>query len=316
MDAGHREEIAEIAVETAADVLDHPHSGVLFPNDDGTALRSVALTETIARRTDGSMVLPRDDGPVWGVFETGTPAVHETSAELSELRYADFPVGCVLLLPLGEHGVLGVGSDVEKRAFTDDDRRFATVLATTTETALDRARREAELRESQAMVEERTEQIEFFNGVLRHDILNGITVINGNLGLLDEHVDESGEPLLETVRDWSEDIGQLTQKVRTVSETVTNSESVSLTTRSLSETLSKKVTKVRNTYPDVSVRTDIEDGLCVSANELLGEVLENVLLNAIEHNDADFPSLAIRARRSGGDVRVEIEDDGPGIPTR
>ncbi|WP_435151650.1 sensor histidine kinase [Haladaptatus sp. DFWS20] len=43
-------------------------------------------------------------------------------------------------------------------------------------------------------------------------------------------------------------------------------------------------------------------------------MLENVLLNAIEHNDRPVPSLTVRAWRSDELVRVEIEDDGPGIP--
>ncbi|WP_458207130.1 sensor histidine kinase [Haladaptatus sp. NG-SE-30] len=314
MDAEHREEIAEIAVETADEVLDHPHSLVVFPEDDGTVLRSAALTDSIARRIRGDMVFPRKPGPMWEVFDSGEPGIHESISELTDVRYAKLPIGCLLLVPLGEHGVLGVGSDEEKRAFDADNRRFANILATTTETALDRAQREAELRMSQRTVEERTEQIEFFNGVLRHDILNGMTVINGNLELLGDHVDEEGQPLLETVQSWSEDIGQLTQKVRSVSQTVTDSESVMLTNRSLSKTLAKKTKKIQHTYPDINLQTDIEDGLRVSANELLGEVLENVLLNAIEHNDRDVPSLAVRACHSDGEVRVEIEDDGPGIP--
>ena len=63
----------------------------------------------------------------------------------------------------------------------------------------------------------------------------------------------------------------------------------------------------------MSIVADIENGLTVAGNELLGEVVENVLLNAIEHHDREAPSLDVRARRSDGTVRVEIEDDGPGI---
>ncbi|GAA0247258.1 ATP-binding protein [Haladaptatus pallidirubidus] len=314
MDAEQGEEIARIAVETAEEVLDHPYSAVVFPDDDGTELRAVAVTDALADGTDAEMVFRPSDSAVWDVFESGESAIYEPSSILSSAWYRHFPIWHALLFPLGKHGVLGIGYDVEKRAFTDHDRRFAQILATTTEAALNRAQRETELRESQAMVEERTDQIEFFNGVLRHDILNGITAISGNLELLDEHVPESGRSHLETVQQWSEDIGQLTQKVRSASQMVTNAESMPLGSHPLSDTLSHKVTKIRNTYPNVSVEASVEDGLCVSGNELLGEVLENVLLNAIEHNDRSFPSLAVRAQRDEDVVRVEIEDDGPGIP--
>ncbi len=313
MDIERPEAIAEVAVQTADEVLDHPYSAILFPDDDETILRSVAMTSLLERGLDEKLVFSRDIESIWSVFESGTPVVYESFDLLPSSKYGYLPVGCLLLLPLGEHGVLGVGSDTRKRTFTENERRFARVLASTTETALDRARRERELRESQAMVEERTEQIEFFNGVLRHDILNGITVVNGNLELLEPHVKASGTSYFDTVRKWSEDIGALTEKVRSVSQTVTDSESVPLETVSLSAALTRRVTKVRDTYPNVSVETDIEDGLTVAGNELLGEVVENVLLNAIEHHDGRSPSLAVRARRSEGSVRVEIEDDGPGI---
>ncbi|WP_266075230.1 histidine kinase N-terminal 7TM domain-containing protein [Haladaptatus caseinilyticus] len=314
MDSKHEEEIAQIAVETADEVLDHPYSAIVFPDESETILQTVAMTGVLADSTDGEITFHRADDSMWDVFESGVPGVHESPTELSETWYNRFSVGCLLLFPLGEHGVLGVGSDPKKRAFTDNDRRFAEILATTTESALDRARRETELRESQAMVEKRNEQIEFFNGVLRHDILNGITVINGNLELLDEHVGTDGKPHLETVREWSEDIGKLTQKVRSASRTITDAESMPLTTLSLSETLSRKATKIRTTYPNVEVEADIEHDLFISGNELLGEVLENVLLNAVEHNDQSFPTLTVRAWGSDEIVRVEIEDDGPGIP--
>ncbi|GKZ14101.1 histidine kinase N-terminal 7TM domain-containing protein [Haladaptatus sp. T7] len=313
MNAERPEEIAEIAVQTADEVLDHPYSSIFFPEDDGAVLRSVAMTDLMRDGLDGELTFSRDAESMWSVFESGTPVVYESVEQLSKPPYGYLPLGCLLSLPLGEHGVLAVGSDTRKRTFTENDRRFARILASTTETALDRAQRERDLRESQAMVEERTEQIEFFNGVLRHDILNGITVVNGNLELLEPHVAATGESYFETVRNWSEDIGQLTEKVRSVSQTVTDSESVSLESVSLSDALSRRVTKVRNTYPNVSIDADIEDGLAVSGNELLGEVVENVLLNAIEHHDRDDPSLVIRTRRSEETVRVEIEDDGPGI---
>ncbi|WP_231184675.1 histidine kinase N-terminal 7TM domain-containing protein [Haladaptatus sp. DYF46] len=313
MNAERPEDIAEIAVRTADEVLDHPYSSILFPDDDGSVLRSVAMTNLLRSGLDGGLSFSDDAESMWSVFESGEPVVYESIEQLSKQPYGYLPVGCLLLLPLGEHGVLAVGSDLRKRTFTGNDRRFARILASTTETALDRARRERELRESQAMVEERTDQIEFFNGVLRHDILNGITVINGNLELLEPHVEASGKSHFETVRNWSADIGQLTEKVRSVSQTVTASESVSLETVSLSMALSRRVTKVRNTYPRVDVEADIPEELFVRGNELLGEVIENVLLNAIEHHDDESPSLVVRTRQADESVRVEIEDDGPGI---
>jgi len=320
MDAERHADIADVVVETVERVLDHPFAAVLLRDDADDVLRPAATTRRLATALDGDPVVSASDDPAWRAFESGEAVVCEAadadsrpggSTDASWL--ADLPVRCLLALPLGDHGTLVVGCRGDEPTFGDDERRLVRILAVTAETAFDRARREAQLRESRATVAERNEQIEFFNGVLRHDILNGMTVVSGNLELLDDHVDEAGRRHLETVSRWSEDIASLTRKVRSVVETVTATESVSLESVPLSETLREKVRKVGATYEAVAVRCDVEDGLRVQGNDLLGEVVENLLLNAVEHAGS-APEIEVRARRADDAVRVEIADDGPGIP--
>lgn len=52
----------------------------------------------------------------------------------------------------------------------------------------------------------------------------------------------------------------------------------------------------------------------VRADELLRYVFENVLQNAIQHNDQEQPHVEVTAERTGDEVSVTIGDDGPGIP--
>ncbi|WP_327053167.1 sensor histidine kinase [Halomicrococcus gelatinilyticus] len=320
MDAERRADIADVVVETVEQVLDHPFAAVLLRDDVDDVLRPAATTRRLATALDGDPVVSASADPAWRAFESGEAVVCEAaeadggpgdSTDASWL--ADLPVRCLLALPLGDHGTLVVGCRGGEQTFGDDERRLVRILAATAETALDRARREAQLRASRATVAERNEQIEFFNGVLRHDILNGMTVVSGNLELLEDHVDEEGRRHLETVSRWSEDVASLTRKVRSVVETVTATESVSLESVSLSETLREKARKVDATYEAVAVRCDVDDGLRVRGNDLLGEVVENLLLNAVEHAGS-APEIEVRARRADDAVRVEIADDGPGIP--
>ncbi|RIK84955.1 MAG: sodium:solute symporter [Hyphomicrobiales bacterium] len=46
----------------------------------------------------------------------------------------------------------------------------------------------------------------------------------------------------------------------------------------------------------------------------LGQVLINLISNAIKYNDADSPEVEIRSRVEGGDYIVEVADNGIGIP--
>ena len=57
------------------------------------------------------------------------------------------------------------------------------------------------------------------------------------------------------------------------------------------------------------------DGTRVLANDLLGEVLGNVLTNAVDHNDPADLHLEVSAAGPDGDrVVVRIADDGSGVP--
>ena len=64
----------------------------------------------------------------------------------------------------------------------------------------------------------------------------------------------------------------------------------------------------------MSVTLDGEEDVVVRANRLLGQVFENLLTNAVEHNDEDSPTIRVTTDVSDGMVRVAIADDGPGIP--
>jgi signal transduction histidine kinase/PAS domain-containing protein len=333
MEAETRTEVAEIAVETAEEVLDNPQAGILFHDSESEQLRSVAQTSA-AEELFGQqgMVLDRSNELAWGVFESGEMAVFD-SASIAPPGYGDLPIESALLYSLGSHGLFGIGSEEPKGNNSIDDLRFARVLVAATETALDRTEREAELRASRATIAEQKEQIEFFNGVLRHDVLNGMNVVEGYLGLLDDHVDEEGERYVEIVTDWSSDITHLIRKVRSVIDAVATDGDATLESTDLAAALERKTRKIERSHEDVEIDAEIPDRLPVRGDEFVGEVIENVLLNAIEHNDGDRPRISIRVETDdageGDDtddadetnsadgrensVRVRIADDGPGV---
>jgi signal transduction histidine kinase len=60
---------------------------------------------------------------------------------------------------------------------------------------------------------------------------------------------------------------------------------------------------------------DLPESVWVHGNELLPRAFENLIENAIEHNDSDAPTVTVTLRRENGLVTVEIVDDGPGIPS-
>jgi signal transduction histidine kinase len=311
LDATTKADIADITVDIANDVLAYPFAGILLTDDAGERLVSVELTPAVRDHLDdGEMVIERGDNVVWEIYQSGEPAVFDPRDE--PRTYGQLPVEEVFIHPLGDHGVLGVGSRSQER-FDSDDRQFLVTLAGAAESALDRAERQSQLRESQQTVRERNEQLEFFNQLLRHDILNGMTVIDGNLVRLSDHVDADGEQYLETIRDWSGDITDLTRRVRAVMNALTAEDRNDRRQVDLATELADSLSKFDDTFPDATVDADFPAELPVLADELVSEVVGNLLHNAIEHNDTEEPLIEVDTETTDETVRLSIVDNGPGL---
>lgn len=326
-------EVTQIAVDAAERVLGYPYSGVMLYDEaedvfEPTALATPlfeaftesAITEpsTVIERIDGEQttrvpLLGRVENDIWTVFETERPVIGEP-IDFGNDEQIPIEIGASMLFPLGDYGVIGISSGPDQQTFSEDDRRFGRILASTTENALDRVSKEQQLRESREMVEKRTEQIQFFNSVLRHDLLNGMMVVQGNAELLAEHVDDEAQDHVETIDDWTEDMTTLIQKVRTVTKTASGSADVETEPVELRSVVENKAEKIARSYEHASVETVLEREPRVLGDEMVPEIVENVLLNALEHNDQNSPEITVTTRRVEDSVRVRIADNGPGVP--
>jgi signal transduction histidine kinase len=68
--------------------------------------------------------------------------------------------------------------------------------------------------------------------------------------------------------------------------------------------------------PDVRLQRELSDAACqvrVDAVQV-GQVLFNLLLNAVQAMDGGGGVLTVRARVAGSDVHLDIADTGPGVP--
>ena len=160
--------------------------------------------------------------------------------------------------------------------------------------------------------EQQRDALMFVNELLRHNVLNGMQVIKGNAELLDEHVTEEGQPLLETTHERSESIVGLVQNVRVLVDSVSREKP--LRDVELGAVVGRAVSEGRGAHPDAEFEADVPNGLTVRADDLLSAVLENLLSNAVDHNDADRPRVAVGAEPDGESVVLRVSDNGPGIP--
>ncbi|MEF8785020.1 MAG: hybrid sensor histidine kinase/response regulator [Haloarculaceae archaeon] len=173
--------------------------------------------------------------------------------------------------------------------------------------AIERKKQELALREQ-------TEQMKFFNSVLRHDVGNGMEVIRRNAQLLEQDVDGEAADRAETILSWSDDVIELTGKVRHMLDAVVEGSELALSPTNLSATLRDRLDHVASMDDSVAVDAEIPDDVRIVADDMLPAVLGNVLSNAIEHNDSAEPHLTVRVREGADTVTVDVADNGPGVP--
>jgi signal transduction histidine kinase len=152
----------------------------------------------------------------------------------------------------------------------------------------------------------------FINHLLRHNVLNGLQVVDGYGDLLDQHVDEEGARYLRTIRERADHMADLVGTVRVLMRTL--AEGVEPVPVDVGRVVEREVTIAREGHPEASFETAIDRELLVLADPMLGAVLENVLTNAVVHHDGSNPEVRVTAEREEGEVVVRVADDGPGVP--
>jgi len=173
-----------------------------------------------------------------------------------------------------------------------------------------------ERRKRERKLEEQKEQIEFFNSLLRHDLLNSMTVITGNANLLLEEIDEDDErrKYAEKILEKSKDIEGLTKRVRSVLSRLTEEAPTELSSYDISQVLEDRLESLVEAYPDAEYTADLPQTAPVVADDFLEDVIDNVLINAVEHNRSEEPRVEVEAETGPDTTTVHVADNGSGIP--
>lgn len=167
-------------------------------------------------------------------------------------------------------------------------------------------------------LQEKTDQLDILNRIIRHDIRNDMNVIDLYLeNTLKKHKDKIPEEVLEDlekVRDRSSHVTELTKISRDIAETITKDKQKT-TNIGLEEILKEQIEDIKTSYPEtkIDVKTDIPD-IDVLADEMLSSVFRNILFNAIQHSDKQTPKIEICTKQDKESVTVSFSDNGPGIP--
>ena len=153
-------------------------------------------------------------------------------------------------------------------------------------------------------MEEMNKTLKVVNSILRHDILNNLTVIGGSLEIYKMKKDEKFLSSATNAVDRSVDI---IKKMKEVEVVISPKEMKMMNLRATVDDVVRK-------FIGYKMRFDVRGEGYVLADDALGSVFENIINNAINHSGSDFMTISI-APQNDGFCEVRIADQGVGIPT-
>lgn len=170
-------------------------------------------------------------------------------------------------------------------------------------------------RRARSHAERLSNQLSVLNRVLRHDIRNEVNVIHGLVDGLRDEIDDSDR--IETIQRKAVNLVTLSDQAREI-EALARRDEAPLEVIDLVPILQEECDRLTSRYPNVSIDRSIPTDAFVVAHPLIDSALQNLLRNAVEHNEAAAPRLTIDCERvtdgDGGHVVARIADNGPGIP--
>lgn len=163
---------------------------------------------------------------------------------------------------------------------------------------------------------------QFYMDLMAHDINNmnhiGMGYLEMAIDKLKGCADADSIALMEKTYEALQSSSALIDNVRTVQKLQTSDLVPEIV--DMGEMLGEVRDKYSN-YPGHDVTIDYQPvkGYCIRASKLFKEVFANIVENAIKHSDPEKPlwiGIRLSSVKEGekGYYRVEIEDNGPGIP--
>ncbi|MDG5775739.1 histidine kinase N-terminal 7TM domain-containing protein [Haloarculaceae archaeon H-GB2-1] len=160
------------------------------------------------------------------------------------------------------------------------------------------------------------QRLEVSNRLLRHNLRNDMATILSYARHLEESLDDERRDYAATISETAHDVAALSDKASRIESTL-EPRRLDPIDVDLSTLVDRVIARYQHRHPSADLLDDVPDGVTVQAADesLLETALENVVENAIVHNDTDEPTVELSATRRDGTVELAVTDDGPGIPS-
>jgi len=167
----------------------------------------------------------------------------------------------------------------------------------------------------------REQQLDVLNRLLRHNIRNDINVIKGRASLLADDVEtDAAESHVAAINVKAQALADVSEKVSAVRSLLDEGypDDTAIDAGQLADSAAETY---REQYPGATIHTQTQPDANaeVTADERVEIALEELIENAIVHNDRPEPEVTItvdaETHADGNWVDIVVADNGPGIPT-
>ncbi len=186
-----------------------------------------------------------------------------------------------------------------------------------------RKKADENLRESEEKYRDAYDQANFYKDLFAHDINNIMQVINSSAELINyymnspENLEEIGT-IADMIKKQIAKAKILVHNVNTLSELEEGTKPIKLI--EVYELVQNSAKYVRTAFQERAIDIEIEsfsNRIFVQANELLQEVFDNILTNAVRYNDNSLIKILVNVSRERKDdqkyLKFELIDNGIGI---
>ncbi|MFP4530286.1 MAG: ATP-binding protein, partial [Halodesulfurarchaeum sp.] len=157
---------------------------------------------------------------------------------------------------------------------------------------------------------EQRRYISVYERVLRHNLRNSLTVIYGHLNTLQNRL-ENDEPIA-VIRNEVQELLTLAEEAQTLQDLLHSD--VRTEPINMADMAERSVRRIRLSYPRAKIGLETPEQAVTSGISQIRVALEELLENAIIHSEKVEPSVKVEVSTTDRHVRLQVIDDGPGIP--
>ena len=161
-------------------------------------------------------------------------------------------------------------------------------------------------------LEERTRQLHVLDNILRHNIRNELNVIHGRGEQLQRNLEGELEAAAGIIVDRAETLLTTSEKSREIMTVLSDSHGP--TSVDIGQVVRVLAKETADDWPNAAVDVTGPTQLVVSAAESVTAAIEELLTNAVIHNDSENPRVRVNLAVEGSWGTLSVRDNGPGIP--